>query len=147
MKLDPKEVEGQTGTIYPEPFKAVVDGRVKRRLSPVLGLQDFGVNLVTLAPGAASALRHWHSREDEFVMVLSGVLTLLTDAGEHIIKAGECVGFPKNSGDGHCLVNRSDDIATYLEVGSRQPGDRVDYPDADLVYEGGVFVHKDGTPY
>lgn len=145
--LDPAETEGKTGTIYPETFKPVVGGRIKRRLSPALGLCDFGVNVVELPPGAASALRHWHRAEDEFILVLSGELILCTDAGEQTLKAGTCAGFPKNSGDGHCLVNRSDAAASYLEVGSRSESDRVEYPDVDLVYEGGVFRHKDGQPY
>jgi uncharacterized cupin superfamily protein len=145
--LDPAEVEGTTGTIYPDAFKPVVGGRVKRRLSPALGLSEFGVNVVELPPGAASALRHHHSAEDEFVMVLSGELVLRTDGGEQILKAGDCAGFPKNSGDGHCLVNCSDATASYLEIGSRAEADRVEYPDVDMVYEGGVFRHKDGRPY
>lgn len=144
--LDPAELDGATGTIYPDAFKPVVAGRVKRRLSPVLGLSDFGVNLVELPPGAASALRHWHSSEDEFVLVLSGELVLVTDGGEQVLNAGDCAGFPKNAGDGHCLVNRSAAPATYLEVGSRAAADRVDYPDVDLVYQGGTFRRRDGSP-
>ncbi|HSV28215.1 MAG TPA: cupin domain-containing protein, partial [Candidatus Omnitrophota bacterium] len=99
--IDPAvEAEAQTGTIYPDPFKAVVAGRTKRRLGPLLGLTDFGVNLTELAPGAASALRHWHHKEDEFVYVLEGEVTLVTDAGEQVLKAGQAAGFPKGVADG-----------------------------------------------
>lgn len=146
--IDPmEEVEGQTGTIYPPEFRPVVEGRTKRRLGPVLGLTDFGVNLTELAPGAASALRHWHHREDEFVYVLEGELILVTDAGEQVLKPGQAAGFPKGVADGHHLVNRSNAKAVYLEVGSRAADERADYPDVDLVYQGGKFTRKDGTPY
>lgn len=143
--LDPADVEARTGSLYPPEFQAAVAGRVKRRLGDGLGLSDFGVNLVELPPGSASALRHWHSAEDEFIYVLSGTLTLVTDAGEQELPAGTCAGFPKNSGDGHCLLNRSDAPATYLEVGSRNPADRVVYPDVDMVLERRlVFARTDG---
>lgn len=146
--LDPITVEGRTGSLYPPEFQAVVAGRIKRRLGDALGLSDFGVNLVELPPGASSALRHWHSAEDEFVYVLSGVLTLVTDASEQQLPAGTCAGFPKNVGDGHCLRNDGQSPAAYLEVGSRNPADRVVYPDVDMVVERRVvFAHKDGTPY
>lgn len=146
--LDPATVEGRTGSLYPPEFQAAVAGRVKRRLGDALGLSDFGVNLVELPPGSASALRHWHSAEDEFIYVLSGTLTLVTDAGEQELPAGTCAGFPKNAGDGHCLRNKGDEPATYLEVGSRNPADRVVYSDVDMVLERRlVFARKDGTPY
>lgn len=146
--LDPATVEGRTGSLYPRQFQAAVAGRVKRRLGDALGLSDFGVNLVELPPGAASALRHWHSAEDEFVYVLSGTLTLITDAGEQELPAGSCAGFPRNADDGHCLVNKGDAPATYLEVGSRNPADRVVYPDVDMVLERRlVFARKDGSAY
>ncbi|MGE5477833.1 MAG: cupin domain-containing protein [Bacteroidales bacterium] len=146
--LDPAAVEGRTGSIYPQQFQHVVAGRIKRRLGDPLGLTDFGVNLVELPPGSASALRHWHSAEDEFIYVLSGTLTLVTDGGEQRLAAGTCAGFPKNSGDGHCLRNDGDTTATYLEVGSRNPADRVVYPDVDMELERRLmFVRKDGQPY
>lgn len=146
--LDPATAEARTGSIYPPQFQAAVAGRVKRRLGDALGLSDFGVNLVELPPGAASALRHWHSAEDEFVYVLSGVLTLVTDAGEQELPAGTCAGFPKNSGDGHCLINKGDAPATYLEVGSRDAADRVVYADVDMVLDRRpVFARKDGGAY
>lgn len=147
--LDPAAVPPVSGTMYPPEFAAVVAGRARRRLGDALGLTDFGVHLTELAPGAASALRHWHSAEDEFIYVLSGTLTLVTDDGEQDLVAGMCAGFPKNSGDGHQLVNKSGAPARYLEVGTRAPAaDRVVYPDVDLVVEPGrKLTHRDGTPY
>lgn len=146
--LDPATVEARTGSLYPAEYQGAVAGRIKRRLGDALGLSDFGVNLVELPPGAGSALRHWHSAEDEFIYVLSGTLTLVTDAGEQQVPAGSCAGFPKNAGDGHCLRNQGDVPATYLEVGSRNPADRVVYPDVDMELERRLmFVRKDGKPY
>lgn len=146
--LDPARVEARTGSLYPPEFQAAVAGRIKRRLGDALGLTDFGVNLVELPPGSGSALRHWHSAEDEFIYVLSGTLTLVTDAGEQELPAGTCAGFAKNSGDGHCLLNKSDAPATYLEIGSRNPADRVVYSDVDMVLERRlVFARNDGSAY
>jgi uncharacterized cupin superfamily protein len=138
-------------TNYPEPFASRVAGRVKRRLGDEFGLRNFGVNLTRLAPGGISALRHSHSTQDEFIYVLEGTLTLLTDAGEMTIAAGYCAGFPAGGGT-HQIVNRSETEAAYLEVGDRSPDDVVNYPDDDLraVGEPGGrwrFVHKDGSPY
>jgi uncharacterized cupin superfamily protein len=96
------------------------------------GSHRFGVNLTRLPPGTASALRHWHSLEDEFVMVLEGEATLITDAGETVLGPGMAAGFPKGKADGHCLVNRGKSDVVYLEVGDRRPGDDVAYPDDDL---------------
>jgi len=106
------------------------------------------VNLVTVPPGAWSALRHWHTRQDEFVYVLDGELALVTDAGEQILRPGMAAGFPAGTPDGHHLVNRSTAPATYLEVGDRVPGDEVHYPDADLFVDAEfVMRHKNGEPY
>jgi uncharacterized cupin superfamily protein len=149
--FDPATIEGRTGTNYPEAMKAVVDGRLKRKLGDAAGLTRFGVNLVTLAPGAASSHRHWHSHEDEFVYILDGTPTLVTDAGEQVLGPGMAAGFPAGVADGHHLVNRSGADVLYLEVGNRDPADAVDYPDVDMTVrkvDGGyVFAHKDGTPY
>ena len=135
---------------YPAPFAALMDGRVKRPLGDLFGLTSFGVNHVTLPPGAVSALFHRHAVQDEWIHVLSGELVLLHDAGETLLGAGMCAGFPKN-GSAHQLVNRSGQAATYLEVGDRQPGDTVTYPRDDLVAvrteQGWTFARKDGTPY
>jgi uncharacterized cupin superfamily protein len=149
--LDPLEVEPNRGSNYPEPFRQRVAARVKRKLGDALGLKNFGVNLTTLAPGGQSALRHWHSRQDEFVYMVSGELVLITEAGEQVLKPGMAAGFPAGKADGHHLINRSAKDATYLEVGDRTPGDGACYPDDDiraLMQEGRwTFSRKDGTPY
>lgn len=149
--LDPMTLEPRVGSSYPEPFAALCAAREKRALGDPLGLRNFGVNLVRLAPGAASAQRHWHSREDEFVYVLDGELVLVTDAGEQTLTAGMAAGFPANLADGHHLINRSSADATYLEVGDRREGDEVDYPDIDMLVRSvdgkRRYVRKDGTPY
>src|SRR4051812_19700769 len=146
--LDPLEVEPNRGSNYPEPFRKRVAARVKRKLGDALGLKNFGVNLTSLAPGGQSALRHWHSRQDEFVYVLSGELVLITEAGEQVLKAGMAAGFPAGKADGHHLINRSAKDATYLEVGDRTLGDAACYPDDDiraLMQEGRwTFSRKDG---
>jgi uncharacterized cupin superfamily protein len=137
---------------YPEPFRTRMGDRVKRRLGDAFGLTQFGVNLVRLAPGGQSALRHFHSHEEELVLVLEGELVLVTNAGEQAMMAGMCVGFPANTGDAHHLVNRSAAAAAYVEIGSRVDADNAFYPDDDLCWlpdgKGGVVgAHKDGSPY
>jgi uncharacterized cupin superfamily protein len=149
--LDPAAVPAASGSNYPEPFRARVAGRIRKRLGEALGLRSFGVNLTTLKPSAQSALRHWHGRQDEFVYVLEGELTLVTDAGEQALSPGMCAGFPAGRADGHHLVNRGARDAVYLEIGDRAPGDAVVYPDDDLAAEatppGWRFTRKDGAPY
>jgi len=149
--LDPDDVPEHRGSGYPEPFRARMGDRAKRRLGDALGLNRFGVNLVTLAPGAQSALRHWHTLEDEFVWMLEGEVVLVTDAGEQVLRAGQCAGYPAGRRDGHHFVNRSGAPARYLEVGSRIEGDNAFYPDDDLMWvetEAGVHAaHKDGRRY
>ncbi len=152
MKIDPEVILAQTGTNYPEPFRAVVEGRSRKRVGEAAGLKNFGVNLTTLEPGAQSALRHWHSAQDEFVYVVQGELTLITNEGEQQLVAGEMAGFAAGVANGHHLVNRSGRPAVYLEVGDRTFPDRADYPDEDLVCvptaEGSRrFEHKSGQPY
>ncbi len=149
MLIDPNQVPSQTGSTYPDPFHNVVVGRSRQRLGNVAGLTQFGVNQVTLAPGAASALRHWHSHEDEFVYVLSGELILNTNRGEQLLKVGMAAGFPAGEADGHQLINRSNQPAIYLEIGTRNPSeDRAVYPDDDLLVQSGrSFCHRDGSPY
>jgi uncharacterized cupin superfamily protein len=150
--LDPAGVSARTGSSYPtEELRSVTVGRSKQALGDALGLQTFGVNLVRLEPGAMSSVRHWHTRQDEFIYVLEGELTLVTENGEQALGAGLCAGFPAGKADGHHLVNHSDRVVVYLEVGDRLPGDKAHYPDEDLAakatrgaYE---FSHKDGTPY
>lgn len=135
---------------YPEPFASMMAGRIKRPLGDLFGLQSFGVNHVTLPPGAVSALFHRHSVQDEFIMVLTGEITLVHDGGETLLTPGMCAGFP-HGGTAHQLVNRTDEDATYLEVGDRQPGDSVTYPRDDLVAvmtpSGWTFTHRNGEPY
>ena len=149
--LDPAGVQAAEGSSYPAQYKSAVAGRAKRRLGDALGLKNFGVNLTTIKPGAGSALRHWHSHEDEFIYMVSGELVLLTDGAEQVLTAGTCAGFPAGKADGHCLVNRSNRDAVYLEIGDRNPQDDVLYPDNDLVAratpQGRRFTKKDGTPY
>jgi uncharacterized cupin superfamily protein len=137
---------------YPEPFRGRVAGRERRVLGELFGLTNFGVNLTRLPPGGMSALRHTHSREDEFIYILEGEPTLVTNAGETVLRPGMCAGFKAGGGDAHHLVNRSGREVAYLEIGDRDPGDTVLYPDDDLgralTPEGRrVFVHSDGRPY
>jgi uncharacterized cupin superfamily protein len=135
---------------YPEPFFSRMAKRDKRPLGDLFGLMNFGVNLTRLAPGGSSALRHAHTKQDEFVYILEGRPTLVTDAGRTALKAGMCAGFKAGTGDAHHLVNESDEDVVYLEIGDRTAGDSVTYPDDDIAaarIEGGWrFVHKDGTP-
>lgn len=144
------DVQARTGTIYPPPYAAAMAGRAKRSLGDIFGLALFGVNLTELAPGAASSERHWHEREDEFVFVISGEVTLIDDDGEHLLTSGMCAGFKAGVANGHKLVNRSTTAAIILEVGARSEGDRVHYPEADMaaVKENGKYrlTRKDGTP-
>lgn len=142
-------VEARTG--YPPPHDRVVIGRERKRLGNAAGLDQFGVNLTTLNPGAASALRHWHEKEDEFIYVLEGELVLIEDGGEAILKPGDAAGFKANSSNGHHLVNRSQRDAVYLEIGTRSRHERVHYPDVDLMVirddNGTRYTRKNGQPY
>ena len=150
--LDPAQVPAVTGTNYPQQFREAVAGRSKRRLGDALGLTIFGVNLTTIKPGSQSALRHWHSAQDEFIYMLEGELVLVTDAGEQVLEPGMCAGFPAGKADGHHLVNRSDRDAVYLEVGDRTANDAVTYPDNDMAAPATAdgsrrFTKKDGRPF
>jgi len=148
--LDPAAVEVRYGTAYPDEFKPVAEGREKRALGSAVGLTHYGVNLVCLKPGAASALRHWHMKEDEFVYVLEGELTLVTDDGEQVLGPGMAAGFPAGEADGHHLANKSGKDALYLEIGDRDPDEEVHYPDVDLhgrrIDGRFTFTRKDGSP-
>ena len=136
---------------YPEPFASRMVGRAKRPLGDVFALTNFGVNLTRLAPSAGSALRHAHSKQDEFIYILEGSPTLITDAGETQLFRGMCAGFKAGTGNGHQLLNRTTEDVVYLEVGDRTAGDSAFYPDDDIqaVFMSGAwqFAHKDGTPY
>ena len=136
---------------YPEPFASRMAGRRKHPLGDLFGLANFGVNLTTLAPNACSALRHAHTKQDEFVYILQGHPTLHTDEGRTRLSPGMCAGFKAGTGNGHRLVNETKEEVVYLEVGDRTPGDEGSYPDDDLqalLADGKwKFVHKDGTPY
>jgi uncharacterized cupin superfamily protein len=149
--LDPASVKPRLGSIYPSPFGEKVAGREKRALGDPLGLSQFGVNLVTLAPGSWSSQRHWHTNEDEFIYVLEGEVTLVTDGGETLLGPGMAAGFTAGKPDGHHLINRSGRPARYLEVGTRADTEVAQYSDIDMVArkEGGrfVFMHKNGEPY
>lgn len=147
---DPSKLEGRRSTIYPAEFAKGFEGRIKRALGNAGGLTQFGVNLTTLEPGAVSAHRHWHAREDEFVYVIEGELTLITDDGEETLGQGMAATFPAGEANGHMLVNRTGAPATYLEVGTRSPDEDAEYPDIDLHLRrrGGtnVFTRKSGEP-
>jgi uncharacterized cupin superfamily protein len=139
-------------TNYPEPFASRMAGREKRPLGELFGLTNFGVNLTRLGPGAVSALRHAHSKQDEFVYILEGEPTLVTDSGETPLGPGMCAAFRAGTGDAHHLVNRTAEPVLYLEIGDRTPGDTATYPDDDLEARLAPdgrwrFVHKDGSPY
>jgi uncharacterized cupin superfamily protein len=150
-KIDIANLKIETGTGYPEPYRAAVVGRSRRRLGDAAGLDQFGVNLTRLAPGAQSAQRHWHTAEDEFVYVIEGELVLCENDGETILKAGDAAGFKAAVANGHCLINRSAQDAVYLEIGTRSPREAAEYPDIDLRVqkdESGVrYLHKSGEPY
>ncbi len=136
---------------YPEPFFSRVAGRVKRPLGDLFGLSNFGVNLTRLLPGGMSALRHAHTKQDEFVYILEGRPTLVTDAGRAALEPGMCAGFKGGTGDAHHLVNETAEDVVYLEIGDRTPGDAATYPDDDIAAAAvdgkWRFTHKDGTPY
>lgn len=138
-------------SVYPQPFAARMTGRQKRPLGDLFGLQNFGVNLTTLAPAGSSALRHAHTRQDEFIYVLQGHPTLHTDEGRTRLSPGMCAGFKSDSGNAHRLVNETDEDVLFLEIGDRTPGDTADYPDDDIqaswVEGQWAFTHKDGKPY
>jgi uncharacterized cupin superfamily protein len=145
--IDLSIVPAQTGSSYPRPFDAACSGQSCQRLARYAGLTLFGVNLTVMEPGAWSSQRHWHSHEDEFVWVLEGELTLITDTGEEILRAGACAAFRRGDADGHHLVNNSGRPARVLEIGNSDPQDRCTYPDIDMVADVRGYTHRDGTPY
>ena len=149
-RIDVNKAPAATGSGYPAPYHEACATRFRRRLGDAAELTQFGVNLMVLPPGAWSSQRHWHSSEDEFIFVLQGELVMVTDAGEELLKVGDCAGFKAGSADGHHLQNRSTAEALCLEVGSRRPDeDETTYPDIDLkAAKGGRgYVHVSGEPY
>lgn len=148
-KLDPASIRHYTGSSYPAPFHEPCANRVRQVLGDAGGLTDFGVNRLELAPGTWSSQRHWHSAEDEFVYILAGEVVLVTDGGEETLRAGDCAAFPKNAPDGHHLVNRSNEVAICLEVGTRSGDDVCTYSDIDMRIDSrdDQYRHRDGAPY
>lgn len=146
--IDKDSVPVKTGSMYPAPWAAQMAGRSSLRLGEAGGLTQFGANLVRLAPGAMSSLRHWHEKEDEFVWIVSGAVTLVQDAGETVMRPGDCAAFPAGVADGHHFVNRSDAEASFLVVGTDAPDEVAHYSDVDLkltVTDGRpVFSRRDG---
>jgi uncharacterized cupin superfamily protein len=150
-RIDVASVKIDTATNYPGPFRQAVAGRQRKRLGNAAGLDQFGVNLTTLKPGAWSSQRHWHQYEDELVYVLAGELVLCEDGGETVLKPGDAAGWKANAGNGHCLVNRTDRDAVFLEIGARSVKEHVVYSDIDMRLErdasGSRYLHKSGEPY
>jgi uncharacterized cupin superfamily protein len=150
-KIDIAALPLDTATNYPAPFNKAVEGRARKRLGKAAGLTQFGVNLCTLKPGAASSQRHWHENEDEFVYVLAGEVVLCEDGGETVLKPGDAAGWQAGVPKGHCLVNRSDRDAVFLEVGTRAKTERAHYSDIDMMvvrdHREFRYTHKNGAPY
>jgi uncharacterized cupin superfamily protein len=150
-KIDISSLPVRKGASYPPALNRVCEGREKTALGNGADLTQFGVNLTRIKPGSASALRHWHENEDEFVYMLEGELVLIEDEGETILKPGDCAGFKASVANGHHLVNRSNRDAVYLEVGTRARTEIARYPDDDIVVirdeNGARATHKSGEPY
>jgi uncharacterized cupin superfamily protein len=149
IEIDALPLDSSTG--YPPPLNKAVEGRARRRLARAAGLTQFGVNISTLQPGAASSLRHWHEHGDELVYVLEGEVVLCEDGGETVLKAGEAAAWKAGVPNGHCLINRSGRVATFIEIGTRAPAERAHYSDVDMMAvrdaTGTRYTRKDGTPY
>ena len=150
-KIDIAKIAHDTSIGYPQQFRAQVEGRSRQRLGNAVGLDQFGVNLCRLKPGAASSQRHWQHHEDEFVYVLEGEVVLCEDGGETVLKTGDAAGWKAGVANGHCLINRSDRDAVFLEVGTRAPNEKVTYPDIDMLFERDGerrrYTRKSGEPY
>ena len=150
-KLDITAIPLDTATNYPPPFNKAVEGRARKRMGRAAGLSQFGVNLCTLKPGAASSQRHWHENEDEIVYVLQGEVVLVEDGGETVLKAGDAAAWQAGVANGHCIVNRSNSDAVFLEVGTRAKSERAHYSDIDMMVtrddKGFRYSRKNGEPY
>jgi len=149
-RIDIAKVAPQQIASYPKEFAPVISGREKQRIGDAAGLTQFGVNITRIRAGTASALRHWHEQEDEFIYMLEGELVLRENDGETVLRPGDAAGFKAGSGIAHCLVNRTTRDAVYLEVGTRAKSERVHYPDVDFMMErdeaGRRFFRKSGEP-
>ncbi|HEX9071551.1 MAG TPA: cupin domain-containing protein [Pseudolabrys sp.] len=150
-KVDIGKIAIDTSTGYPPPFNKVVEGRSRKRLGRAAGLTHFGVNICTLKPGAASSQRHWHENEDEFVYVLEGEVVLREDGGETVLKPGDAAAWKAGVPNGHCLINRSDRNAVFIEVGTRASTERAHYSEIDMMVirdeKGARYTKKNGEPY
>ena len=149
-RIDISRIPAQQIASYPKQFAAVISGREKQRIGDAVGLTQFGVNITRIKAGAASALRHWHEQEDEFIYVLEGELVLQENDGETLLRPGDAAGFKAGSGVAHCLINRTQHDAVYLEVGTRAASERVHYPDVDFLMERDAtarrYFRKSGEP-
>ncbi len=149
--IDQTKCPIKTGSIYPEPYASQMAGRSSLRLGQAGGLTQFGANIVILAPGARSSLRHWHRNEDEFVMVTEGEVVLVQDEGEYVMRPGDCAAWPAGDTNGHCFFNRTDREARFLVVGSKAPHEVATYSDVDLILEvkdgTAQYFYRDGTPW
>ena len=148
-RIDVATLPAIVGTLYPPPFDEPCRARQRIRLGDAAGITQYGINLVRLKPGAWSSQRHWHIAQDEFIYVLSGEVTLVTNAGAEILRAGDCAGFKAGDEDGHHLQNNSSADVTFLEMGTRLPGDGAHYSDIDMMLapDAKQYCHRDGTPY
>ncbi len=147
--VDQTTIKPRTGSIYPSPYAEMMEGRSSLRLGDTGGLTQFGANLVILQPRALSSLRHWHLNEDEFVMITEGECVLVQDAGETVMRVGDCAAFPAGSPDGHHFVNRGGQVAKFLVVGTKAKAEVATYSDVDLkvhIEDGKArFTYKDDT--
>jgi uncharacterized cupin superfamily protein len=146
-KISLDAIPQTNATGYPPPFDEAVQGRWYRRLAPASGLSDFGASHVVLKPGAWSSQRHWHDGEDEFVVMIAGEAVLVEDEGEVIVRAGDCVAFPKGNTNGHHLINRSDADCVFVAIGggSRSGGG---YSDIDMLFTAdNRYTRKDDSDY
>jgi uncharacterized cupin superfamily protein len=152
-RIDLAQVPEQSGSRYPSPFDEPCRERYAKRLGDAAGLTRLGVTLVRLAPGAWSGQRHFHEEEDEFLYMLSGELVLVTNAGEEVVRAGDCAAWKAGDRNAHCLQNRGTEEATFLAISNRSGDDHGEYPDIDLKFTGdryhgqGRYLHKDGRSY
>lgn len=150
-KIDIDTVPARTGSVYPEPYASMMAGRSSRRLGAAAGLTQFGANIVYLEPGGLASLRHWHQKEDEFAIVLSGDLVLVEDDSETPMRAGDCAAWPAGVANAHHFVNRSDSVASFLVVGTKAPDEVATYGDVDMMIhmQGGQarFTYHDGSDW